>query len=660
MINPFDRLKSKSSWVSVVLILVGVGILIAAISFLIRWNKQIAQEREDLALAARVEVQESVLRAPSTDGITLFLHSADVRGTASLHGIRYFATSGGLIALDSGGSVKRRYTTLDGLTDNDLTTLAVFHNRLYIGTATAGMMAFDGITFTGFRFVKPRASRVSVLVPTETELLIGTLDAGLFEYDGERFSRRLNTVAGADFDKVTALLSSNSRLYIGTQDKGLYLWREAQLHHFSTPEGLPAARVTGLSPLPASEEIAIATDFGVVTLNEANAIRLLSKQPNITSLAVSRGRLYAGLFSGGLVEVKQDSENPLSYISISDRSASPETRPATLTVAEEGRLWALTSDGAFARDEEGNSPAFEPVFHTPQSDRILTASHITSLAVDTQKRLWVGYFDCGLDLLSLETVERLVHLEDERLREINFIAVDEAQDRSLVATSRGLVTLDSHLKQSVQTREQGGLIDNAIAHISFVEDVRSVLGKRIVVATAGGLTDYAQGRARSITAFHGLSSNHLYTSASVGSRLFVGSLAGVAELEGLRVIRIYKKSNSNLSEDWVTALGEAEGVLYIGTIGGVNALLPTGEMINFTDEIGSPEVNLNAMRVDGENLYIGTSDKGVLAYNVRERKWSRLSVGLPSPNVTAIASDDRFLYVGTLNGLARVEKRVLE
>jgi ligand-binding sensor domain-containing protein len=183
----------------------------------------------------------------------------------------------------------------------------------------------------------------------------------------------------------------------------------------------------------------------------------------------------------------------------------------------------------------------------------------------------------------------------------------------------------------------------------------------MVLATAGGLTEIFGERARSITAFHGLASNHLYTSAAVGSRLFVGSLAGLAELEGLRVVRTYKTSNSRLSHDWVTALAEADGTLYIGTNGGgVDALLPTGELVSFADERGRFEVNQNAMQYDGVRLFVGTSDRGLLVYNTRARSWKQISAGLTSQSVTAITTDDQFVYVGTSNGLVRIEKRVVD
>jgi ligand-binding sensor domain-containing protein len=184
--------------------------------------------------------------------------------------------------------------------------------------------------------------------------------------------------------------------------------------------------------------------------------------------------------------------------------------------------------------------------------------------------------------------------------------------------------------------------------------------RALVLATSKGLTEVLGSRSRSLTAFHNLPSNYLYTSAVVGSRLFVGSGGGLAELEGLRVVRTYKKSSSRLSDDWVTALASVDGTLYIGTHnGGVDALLPTGEWVSYSDQVGRFEVSQNAMHYDGERLYVGTGNKGLLVYNTRARRWTAINAGLTSQAVTAITSDDRFVYVGTMNGLIRIEKRVV-
>lgn len=654
-------------------------IIAGAIIYLVRVNRSIGSERERLQAESRVEVEQRELRPASSDGLTLYVNAADVRAVASFKGGYYLATSGGLIALDNSGVISRRFTTVDGLPDIDLTSLAVFRERLFVGTAGAGLVSYDGISFTGYRFNKPKATHISLLVPTETELLIGTLDGGLFEYNGERFSRRFNSAAGADFNRVTALLSHESRLFVGTQDSGLFIWREGHIEHIATPEGLPSPHVTAIAVIPdfaGKPSICVATDFGVVAIDDDNNVKSISNRPNVTSIVASDRHLWAGLFSGGVVDLNAaagvEQISPIAATSVtSELSGLPSSVPVTLS-ADNQRLFALTPVGAFVRDERTARRAFEPMAGSLVGDRVLTAGHITGLALDGSSRLWVGYFDRGIDVLAPETSERISHIEDDRVREINYLTFDGAGYRMLVATSRGLVTLAANLKQTVITREQG-LIDDSVAHIALGEVDTPLLasssgrpllekprGRAMVLATAGGLTEISGGRARSITAFHGLASNHLYSSAVAGSRLFVGSLAGLVELEGLRVVRTYKTSNSRLSHDWVTAIAEVEGTLYVGTNGGgVDALLPTGEWINFADELGKFEVNQNAMHYDGERLYVGTSDRGFLVYNTRGRSWTRFNAGLPSQSITAITSDDRFVYVGTMNGLVRIEKRVI-
>jgi ligand-binding sensor domain-containing protein len=469
---------------------------------------------------------------------------------------------------------------------------------------------------------------------------------------------------------ITALLPLESRLYIGTQDRGLYIWREAHIETVGTTDGLPSPHVTGLALLPdalsRTGTIGVATDFGVVAIDDTYRIESISPRPNITSLAVSGRRLWAGLFGGGVIELKaeqtgnSDSETPGSASPI----AAGLPQASTRVQAAGSRLWALTDYGAFARDEDSSRPAFESIAPSLVSDRVLTGDHITSLSFDGRGRLWAGFFDRGIDVISPESSERLSHIEDERVREINSLCFDSRDDRMLVATSRGLVAFDARMKQSLFTRERTGIVNDSIAYAAVAEGSRSGInarGSSIFLATAGGLSEIGGGRARSITAFHGLASNHLYTLAVASSRLFAGSLAGLVELEGLRVVRTYKTSNSGLSHDWVTALVQSDGTLYIGTNGGgVDALLPTGEWVGFADEVGRFEVNQNAMHLDGERVVVGTADQGLLIYNTRARRWTRISAGLPSQNVTAIESDERFLYAGTLNGLVRVEKRGID
>ncbi|HEU4391189.1 MAG TPA: hypothetical protein VFV34_25545, partial [Blastocatellia bacterium] len=416
-----------------------------------------------------------------------------------------------------------------------------------------------------------------------------------------------------------------------------------------------------------------ATDFGIVGIDDANNIKPISARPNVTSIAVAGNTVLAGLFNGGVADLTPELTQPANRTALTDKpslaiagsvEASRLPHASATVEVSDGVVWALTEEGAYVRAVSSSKPAFEPAAASLTGGRMLTAGHITGLAIDDRGMLWVGYFDRGIDVIDPESAERLAHLEDEQLRQVNCVTFDAAGSRVLAATSRGLAELGSRTgpataKMTVLTREKDNIISNSIAHVAFGETARGA--RSMVLATAGGLTEVAEGRSRSLTAFHGLASNHLYAAAFGGSKLFVGSLAGLVELENLRVVRTYKTSNSRLSHDWVTALAFIDGSLYVGTNGGgVDALLQTGEWINFADFTGKFEVNQNAMCYDNERLYVGTTTEGILVYNLRDRTWIRFTAGLSSRNVTALTTDNQFVYAGTLNGLTRIEKRAIK
>ena len=77
---------------SAVIAVLCASLLIGAIViYVVRLNRSIAGERERQAVATRIEVEEHSLRAPSTDGLTLYLNASDVRAVASFAGVRYVA-----------------------------------------------------------------------------------------------------------------------------------------------------------------------------------------------------------------------------------------------------------------------------------------------------------------------------------------------------------------------------------------------------------------------------------------------------------------------------------------------------------------------------------------------------------------------------------------
>jgi ligand-binding sensor domain-containing protein len=99
----------------------------------------------------------------------------------------------------------------------------------------------------------------------------------------------------------------------------------------------------------------------------------------------------------------------------------------------------------------------------------------------------------------------------------------------------------------------------------------------------------------------------------------------------------------------------------VGTYGaGVLGLDGSGHFHSFENATGSIEINPNAMLVTKSHVFAGTLGKGLYVYDRESERWRAIEEGLPSSNVTALAAADGYIYVGTDNGLVRVQEQRLQ
>jgi hypothetical protein len=78
--------------------------------------------------------EKDTQRAFTGGGVELIQNIRGARSLAQFNDSVFAATGGGLIEFDEEGKTKRRYTALDGLPESDLTSVAVFNSKLFIGS----------------------------------------------------------------------------------------------------------------------------------------------------------------------------------------------------------------------------------------------------------------------------------------------------------------------------------------------------------------------------------------------------------------------------------------------------------------------------------------------------------------------------------------------
>src|SRR5215813_3026019 len=164
------------------------------------------------------------------------------------------------------------------------------------------------------------------------------------------------------------------------------------------------------------------------------------------------------------------------------------------------------------------------------------------LGMDGTGRLWIGYFDRGLQILGGPK------FEDDHLFCVNRIAHDVPRGVSAVATANGLVMFDSSTARRRVITHDDGLIANQVTDVVLRSDGSAV------AATPAGVSFIDASGISSIYAFQGLVNNHVYALASGGTRTLAGTLGGLSVLDGALVKASYTTANSPLKHNWITAL----------------------------------------------------------------------------------------------------------
>jgi len=595
------------------------------------------------ALAARDQAAvetHAANRIPATFG-TIDLHSGprsepvfstvEFRDAAVLNGRVYIGGPQGLYGYDSSGALAETYGAGRELPPGELTALGKSATELVIATTGAGVLSFDG---SRFRQVLPEDRRLrnftSVFGLNSGGILLGTTDRGVLIWDGKTLTEFLPALKNSH---ITCLTGSDADLWIGTLAGGAWRLHAGQLDHVLID--LPDVHV--LSIAVAGSAAFVGTPVGVVEFRDGKKARTLAEGYFARSLDADDDSLTVGTEDEGILSI------PLHQTRRPGEAPAPVEfdKPVERIFRMDGVRYALA--GGLYRSEPGRS-AWTRLLD-PQKGA-LSDRNIAALSVAHDGRVWVGYFDRGLDIAD-STFENIRHFEDEHLFCVNRIVEEPDRARMAVATANGLVMFDPSLTVRQIMDRKDGLLADHVTDVLFRP-------RGMVVATPAGLTLADAGGVRSLYVLQGLVNNHVYTLALDGDRIAAGTLGGLSLLENDTVQANYTTANSALRHNWISALAHVGNDWFAGTYGaGVMRLDPSGRWTGFPDLRATFDVNPNAMAQTADALYVGSLGEGLWVYSKPTERWTNVTAGLPSLNVSAVAVGNGYVYAGTDNGLVR-------
>jgi ligand-binding sensor domain-containing protein len=627
--------------------------VVAAVVLLVLLPSALAVWRASRALhSAAVDVRSEheirfVIRpfTPVNSDFEVISSPAVFSEAAQFQGHLYIAGPSGLLEYDPSGTLLRQYSVGRDLPASPVIALVPAmlsgsaESELIVATAQDGLLAFNGHAFRQIFPYDSDARAITAILPAASgHLLIGTQKRGVLVFDGKQITPLHPTLADL---YVATLAGAESDLWVGTLNRGVLHFHAGETDAFSEAEGLPDPQVHSLAI--AGETTYVGTSVGVAVFTGGRFSRVLAPGVFATALLQAGNQLYVGTEDEGVITIPLEGRHP-----------NPYTGPGS-QLSEVHQLFT-SGDSTFAVARGGlyrlaaHAFGWEPAMKSGPA--LLSDRNISALAADSTGRVWVGYFDRGLDVLSPDN-PRPRHVEDEHVFCVNRIFADAKTGTINVATANGLVRFDSSgSEQQVLTRADGLIAD----HVSDVVAYRDGLA----LATPAGLTFLDAGGASSLYAFNGIVNNHVYALGVSGDQLMAGTLGGLSQLDKGIVTVNYTTATSNLKHNWITAVVPVGSEWMVGTYGaGILGFDRSGHFRAFEKASGPFEVNPNAMLVTSGYVLAGTLAKGLYLFDRQAERWSVVDVGLPSSNVTALSAANGFIYIGTDNGLVRIPEQKL-
>lgn len=595
-------------------------------------------------------------------------------------------TSGGVLRFDREARTYDRFTRLDGLPGNNVSSLAVDgRGDLWFGTRFQGLSRLrvaDGVFDAPYLDFSELT--VNALYAHEDRVFVGTergISAFLID-KGEVKETYRQLIRFSKDTPVNAIAVHDGHLWAGT-DLGI-AWADLQQPNLQDPASWQSTTIMGRTSdfLVYSDTLFCVTANGIWhAVGSDRPHRDMLNPLDLIGLGLLEGRLVGATESGdfyarearfewnpisspdisGIADLS-DSDGPLWVATqtglrvMGDESMPPTRDPAynafyDLTLTDAGHLWAASvpkdgfpAFGAYQYDGEAWT------VHNLKSG--LSSENTTALSTDAEGLLWVGNWGRGVDVLDPSGQWRRLNSSNSAIEgigggsfaPISDIERDAEGNMWIADVQSGLVVMDGYppQRQLLNRQEDFGLpAGRDIGRISIAADGLiwiSTPRDGFMLFDDGG-TPFTSGDESGIL-FNSLAYSELVSDrasailADAPGSVWVGTDNGLNAVRGtydgrarafdVESWRVYNSANSALPSNVITALeAGANGSTWVGTEEGIAQIDASGEVA----------------------FVLNTSNSGLISNRV---------------NSLLFDQESEMLWIGTLDGLSRLQVQLAD
>lgn len=558
----------------------------------------------------------------------------------------WFCTGGGgVIRYD--GKTATTFTTAQGLASNNVRSIAEDKNgNLWFGSMGGGATVYDGRTFTTINKNSGLSSNNirGITVDKHNRIWMATAGGGINIYDGKSFS----LISAHD-----GLITDVANCMIQARDGSMW---------YGTDSGV--SRISDWDPQKRHGRIVSLVAGGRQSLK------------NVMCMAEDRdGNIWLGTDGGGVscIEVSGDSLHVIRTFTTAN--GLPNNVVHGVFADSRGKLWfGMIGSGVSCYD-----PALLPVrsgssdltsvpgaLTTYTTEHGLCSNRVECAAEDESGNLWFGTDGGGVSRFDGTYFKIRIEPVGALKTSITCIKADKKGNIWLSSNATGVLCYDGHYFRSYTTGNVLGDGNNSI--LSMLEDSKG----RIWMGTSGkglycGSEMPASGRPAKFMVYstaQGLPSDRVYCIVEDRQgRIWMGTSAGVACLDGNRMVSYGIKSGLKSNAVWCSLLDD-NGDIWFGTFGGgiskfvehpADGGAPRFLSYTTTDGLASNSIKY-MIRDRGGSMWVGTGGGGISRFDGSSFINYTTVDGL-SNNIVVTVGEDKYgnIWFGTNEGLSVIK-----
>ncbi|RWX51891.1 Adenylate cyclase, class 3 [Candidatus Electrothrix marina] len=510
---------------------------------------------------------------------------------------------------------------------------------------------------------KNRIKSVLDIVQDDTGFLWLATYRDLIRFDGEEFLY-YNRSTRDDFPASAArslLSDSQGNLWVGTNDNGLFRFRDNIFTQFDIRDGLPGASVRELFE-DRDGILWIGTTAGVASF-DGTAFRRFTGPESLETKLVNficqdaEGSIWVGTNQkNGVYVLKKGSDEFIPYQG--ELSSLTAEAPLEYMIKDNNGkgLWAITSDTLILIKENRIKKNFKLSFEQSRREHNRQKVANSKIFQDRNGALWLTG-DSGLIRFYNGSFDFFNHA-DGLNDNIVFSAYQDKEGSLWLGTQPGLERL-SEPKFTIYTQDEG----------LFDDTVNAVLEEKngeFLVATNQGLNLVLPRSKKTEKLTDPLLRTrirHLYKDRS--GRVWVSTYGhGILIMENRKIVQQLSMKNGLVSDKVRLVLEDRTGNFWIGTQSGLSMLDRTGRLTNYTTDTAPGLINdcILCLHEDAAGkIWIGTDGGGVHIYENGEiQQRHAKDDGIPGNVVFRFYDDgEGGLWVMTNGGISILKDRTI-